>query len=45
MKTYEKPNLIIKSVKLEDILLASGIKAPDIDGNSGGFLSEWLKNA
>ncbi len=44
MKEYEKPVIKIVQFSTEDILTASGIPdEADIDGNSTGFLDEWLK--
>lgn len=44
MKQYEKPIMKTTKIETEDILYVSGKITPDIDGNSGSFLNEWLKN-
>ena len=42
MKIYETPAIEITRYDVKDIITVSGGIVPDIDGNSTGFLQEWL---
>lgn len=42
MKMYETPIMEIIRYDVRDIITASGGIVPDIDGNSTGFLQDWL---